>query len=158
MASTPAHAGPDSAVAEATERGNSVVFFDVSLGGGGGDDESGAGYGGSSLGRIKLELFVKDVSLLSVKRAKGPSPSLGESIASNLTFTMELLFAAPLIAEHRSPYLARRSVIRSYFLPRQCPKTCENFRQLCTGEFTSSQFNMQPTGYKGSTFHRIIKE
>lgn len=40
----------------------------------------------------------------------------------------------------------------------QCPKTCENFRQFCTGEFTSSQFNQQPTGYKNSTFHRIIKD
>lgn len=35
-----------------------------------------------------------------------------------------------------------------------CPKTCENFRQLCTGEYRR---NSIPTGYKGCVFHRIIK-
>eukprot|EP00890_Picochlorum_soloecismus_P005796 jgi/Picsp_1/6217/NSC_03571-R1_peptidyl-prolyl cis-trans isomerase h len=35
-----------------------------------------------------------------------------------------------------------------------CPKTCENFRQLCTGEFKQ---NEHPIGYKNCTFHRIIK-
>lgn len=49
--------GPDPAVMEAIGRGNAVVFFDVVLGGGK-EDKS----GGSPLGRIKLELFVKDVS------------------------------------------------------------------------------------------------
>eukprot|EP00523_Entomoneis_sp_CCMP467_P001193 CAMPEP_0168751712 /NCGR_PEP_ID=MMETSP0724-20121128/17980_1 /TAXON_ID=265536 /ORGANISM="Amphiprora sp., Strain CCMP467" /LENGTH=203 /DNA_ID=CAMNT_0008799875 /DNA_START=25 /DNA_END=636 /DNA_ORIENTATION=+ len=75
--------GPDPNVMQAIERGNAVVFFDVGLG------------EGVVLGRIKLELFVKD-----------------------------------------------------------CPKTCENFRQFCTGEFLQ---NEQPTGYKNSTFHRVIK-
>mmetsp|Transcript_1627 Transcript_1627/g.2324 ORF Transcript_1627/g.2324 Transcript_1627/m.2324 type:complete len:210 (-) Transcript_1627:348-977(-) len=37
---------------------------------------------------------------------------------------------------------------------KDCPKTCENFRQFCTGEFLQNQ---QPTGYKNSTFHRVIK-
>jgi len=34
------------------------------------------------------------------------------------------------------------------------PKTCENFRQFCTGEFKRMG---RPTGYKGAVFHRIIK-
>ena len=46
-------AGPDPAVMGAIERGNAVVFFDVALG---------EGENSSPLGRIKLELFVKDVS------------------------------------------------------------------------------------------------
>ena len=34
------------------------------------------------------------------------------------------------------------------------PRTAENFRQFCTGEF---QRNGVPIGYKGCTFHRVIK-
>jgi peptidyl-prolyl isomerase H (cyclophilin H) len=35
-----------------------------------------------------------------------------------------------------------------------CPKTSENFRQFCTGEYKK---NSLPVGYKNSSFHRIIK-
>lgn len=36
----------------------------------------------------------------------------------------------------------------------QVPRTAENFRQLCTGEFRRGGV---PVGYKGATFHRIIR-
>eukprot|EP00039_Didymoeca_costata_P024315 m.10012 g.10012 ORF g.10012 m.10012 type:complete len:174 (+) comp4180_c0_seq1:181-702(+) len=36
-----------------------------------------------------------------------------------------------------------------------CPKTAENFRQLCTGEYRVDRI---PQGYKGAKFHRIIKD
>ncbi|KAI3661013.1 hypothetical protein MP638_004048 [Amoeboaphelidium occidentale] len=36
-----------------------------------------------------------------------------------------------------------------------CPKTAENFRQFCTGEFKRDG---KPVGYKGAKFHRIIKD
>ena len=35
-----------------------------------------------------------------------------------------------------------------------CPRTCENFRQFCTGEFKKDGI---PIGFKGSMFHRVIK-
>jgi len=38
-----------------------------------------------------------------------------------------------------------------------CPRTAENFRQFCTGE-TSDPRSGQPVGYKGSAFHRVIKD
>jgi hypothetical protein len=53
MASTSAMGGADPEVMEAIERGNAVVFFDIALG---------EGTNAAELGRIKLELFVKDVS------------------------------------------------------------------------------------------------
>ena len=37
----------------------------------------------------------------------------------------------------------------------ELPKTSENFRQFCTGEH---RLGSNPQGYKGSTFHRVIKD
>lgn len=43
--------------------------------------------------------------------------------------------------------------IRIELFADHVPRTCENFRQLCTGEFRR---NGIPVGYKGAPFHRII--
>ena len=37
--------------------------------------------------------------------------------------------------------------------PDVCPRTCENFRQLCTGEHKPKGY---PVGYKDTIMHRII--
>ncbi|MCJ1341564.1 Peptidyl-prolyl cis-trans isomerase H [Bachmanniomyces sp. S44760] len=36
------------------------------------------------------------------------------------------------------------------------PRTAENFRQFCTGETKNTQG--RPQGYKGSKFHRVIRD
>lgn len=47
--------------------------------------------------------------------------------------------------------------IKFSLFSEDCPKTCENFRCLCTGERgTSKQFG-KPLHYKGSQFHRVVK-
>ncbi|KAG8908493.1 hypothetical protein FRB99_005851 [Tulasnella sp. 403] len=38
------------------------------------------------------------------------------------------------------------------------PKTCENFRALCTGELGTSKISDVPLHYRGSTFHRLIAQ
>lgn len=39
----------------------------------------------------------------------------------------------------------------------KCPKTCENFRCLCTGERGVSRKSGKPLHYKGTQFHRIVR-
>ena len=71
--------GPDPAVMAAIERGNAVVFLDVALGEG---DNS------SDLGRIKLELFVKDVS---EKREQQYGDGLIDSSFALVILSMKLI-------------------------------------------------------------------
>ncbi|KAK8725577.1 hypothetical protein OTU49_010625 [Cherax quadricarinatus] len=39
-----------------------------------------------------------------------------------------------------------------------CPKTCENFRALCTGEMGEGKTTSKPLHYRGVKFHRVIKD
>ncbi|XP_053680357.1 peptidyl-prolyl cis-trans isomerase G-like [Anopheles nili] len=43
-------------------------------------------------------------------------------------------------------------------LPAIAPKTCENFRSLCTGEKGIGQKTGKPLHYKGIIFHRVVKD
>lgn len=44
--------------------------------------------------------------------------------------------------------------VKIQLFAQHLPRTCENFRQFCTGE---TRNNGIPVGYKGSKFHRIIR-
>jgi len=39
-----------------------------------------------------------------------------------------------------------------------CPKTCENFRSMCTGEAGMNPDGVTLMHYKGTPFHRIVKD
>ncbi|EJK68614.1 hypothetical protein THAOC_10189 [Thalassiosira oceanica] len=71
------NSGQDSAVLDAIDKGNKVVFMDIALGGGGATDssEDGKAEEGKPLGRIKLELFVNDCpkTCENFRRAPGSS-------------------------------------------------------------------------------------
>ncbi|ORY05099.1 hypothetical protein K493DRAFT_252943 [Basidiobolus meristosporus CBS 931.73] len=41
---------------------------------------------------------------------------------------------------------------------KDCPKTCENFRCLCTGERGVSKSTKKPLHYEGSKFFRVVPE
>lgn len=45
--------------------------------------------------------------------------------------------------------------IKFELFAQDCPKTVENFRQLCTGEH---RIDKVPQGYKTAKFHRVIKD
>ncbi|KAK5089201.1 Peptidyl-prolyl cis-trans isomerase-like 1 [Lithohypha guttulata] len=46
--------------------------------------------------------------------------------------------------------------LKLHLFSRSHPRTSENFRQFCTGEYKNPQTG-KPMGYKGTKFHRIIK-
>lgn len=60
------------------------------------------------------------------------------------------------IALGESANAAELGRIKLELFTNDCPKTCENFRQFCTGEYLSQ--NEQPIGYKDTIFHRVIKD
>ena len=40
---------------------------------------------------------------------------------------------------------------------KECPKTCENFRSLCTGERGRGALSKAPLHYRGVRIHRIVR-
>lgn len=145
------------AVMAAIERGHAVVFFDIAMG---------DGDNAVSLGRIRLELYTKDVRWNDMRTLVIPCRKctcvvthrghVDQEFFWKISLTSPNLFHILCVILHANarfpwfPSLNRVSI--SFF--HQCPKTCENFRQFCTGEFLR---NEQPLGYKGSKIHRIIK-
>ena len=84
--------------------------------------------------------------------AVGPDPNVMAAIErGNPVVFFEIALGGGDTAGGSSSDLGR---IKMELFAGDCPKTCENFRQFCTGEFLRHE---QPTGYKNSTFHRVIK-
>jgi peptidyl-prolyl isomerase H (cyclophilin H) len=84
----------------------------------------------------------------TVTTTTGPDPAVMEAIERG---NAVVFFDVALGEGTNAPVLGR---IKLELFVQDCPKTCENFRQFCTGEFLR---NEQPCGYKGSIFHRVIK-
>ena len=68
--------------------------------------------------------------------------------------TRQITFCIVLFSSFVIHFLRSHDPCRSF---KQCPKTCENFRQFCTGEYLPTPAS-NPIGYKNSTFHRVIKD
>jgi peptidyl-prolyl isomerase H (cyclophilin H) len=82
----------------------------------------------------------------------GPDPNVMAAIErGNPVVFFEIALGGGDVTGNVASDLGR---IKMELFARDCPKTCENFRQFCTGEFLRHE---QPTGYKNSTFHRVIK-
>jgi peptidyl-prolyl isomerase H (cyclophilin H) len=83
------------------------------------------------------------------------------SASASASTTVEPLLAAAIARGHPVVFfdmtMAGTAIgrIRIELFSSICPKTCENFRQFCTGDFKR---NSLPVGYKGATFHRVMKQ
>ena len=56
---------------------------------------------------------------------------------------------------HENQSFNQTTIIIKQLFADVVPKTAENFRQFCTGEYRKADV---PLGYKGSKFHRVIKD
>uniref|UniRef100_A0A8B9QG08 Peptidyl-prolyl cis-trans isomerase n=1 Tax=Apteryx owenii TaxID=8824 RepID=A0A8B9QG08_APTOW len=65
-------------------------------------------------------------------------------------------FTSPALYQAITEDFCTKYMKNSQLFSDACPKTCENFRVLCTGGITSSSSGLQLT-YKNSVFHRVVK-
>jgi peptidyl-prolyl isomerase H (cyclophilin H) len=81
----------------------------------------------------------------------GPDPNVMAAVEKGHPV---VFFDVSLGGDAKGTNAASVGRIKMELFAKDCPKTCENFRQFCTGEFLRHE---QPTGYKNCTFHRVIK-
>lgn len=56
-----------------------------------------------------------------------------------------------------APPAPRAGRIEIRLFTKECPKTAENFKCLCTGEKGKGKGSGKPLHFKGSAFHRVVK-
>eukprot|EP01130_Rhizamoeba_saxonica_P014974 TRINITY_DN6624_c1_g1_i1.p1 TRINITY_DN6624_c1_g1~~TRINITY_DN6624_c1_g1_i1.p1 ORF type:complete len:244 (+),score=58.12 TRINITY_DN6624_c1_g1_i1:50-733(+) len=117
---------------------NPVVFFDISV-------------GGQELGRIKMELFADDVPRTAENfRQFCTGEFRKEGIIKEIA-----IMPNPVVFFDISVGGQELGRIKMELFADDVPRTAENFRQFCTGEFRKGG---KPIGYKGCSFHRVIKD
>jgi peptidyl-prolyl isomerase H (cyclophilin H) len=87
----------------------------------------------------------------------GPDPAVIDAVEKRgnvVTFLDIALGGDGDNSNNTGAYIGR---IKLELFVNDCPKTVENFRQFCTGEYINQQ-TQQPMGYKNSTIHRVIKD
>ncbi|KAK9451454.1 cyclophilin-like domain-containing protein [Limtongia smithiae] len=82
-------------------------------------------------------------------------PTLNKIASSNDSHSDPYDFSNPIVFFDVNLGSQPIGRIKFQLFKDKLPKTAENFRQLCTGEY---KVNGVPQGYKGSRFHRIIKD
>ena len=77
-----------------------------------------------------------------------PVDSMAGSLPAFKAENPQVYFDMSIGNEEDADYIKERVVFELF---ADVPKTCENFRALCTGE------NADVPSYKGNKFHRVIK-
>mmetsp|Transcript_11880 Transcript_11880/g.14747 ORF Transcript_11880/g.14747 Transcript_11880/m.14747 type:complete len:200 (+) Transcript_11880:113-712(+) len=88
-----------------------------------------------------------------MNQLSGPDPAVMDAVKRGNKVVFFDIAMGDAQDEESSVMLGR---IKLELFVQDCPKTCENFRQFCTGEYSTSP-NSPPMGYKNSTFHRVLK-
>lgn len=92
-------------------------------------------------------------------QSSGPDPAVMDAInRGNKVVFFDVALGGGTIAPDGSSEEGKPlgRIVMELFV-NDCPKTCENFRQFCTGEHTDP-VTRAPLGYKNSGFHRVIKD
>eukprot|EP00993_Chasmostoma_nieuportense_P003472 NODE_4185_length_829_cov_20.705128_g4027_i0.p1 GENE.NODE_4185_length_829_cov_20.705128_g4027_i0~~NODE_4185_length_829_cov_20.705128_g4027_i0.p1 ORF type:complete len:249 (-),score=79.48 NODE_4185_length_829_cov_20.705128_g4027_i0:81-794(-) len=125
------------------------VFFDISIGDRAAYEKERAAFG-------RAEEF------LAEKGAQFGLPPSATELSPEEIELLQAVYADDPVYQKRGPL--RATPLADIFAGRleielftdTCPKTCENFRQLCTGEAGKGKESGKALHYLNSTFHRSV--
>lgn len=89
----------------------------------------------------------------------GPDPNVMDAIQNrgNAVVFLDVVLGGNSETKNESLSSSQQQLvgrIKLELYTKDCPKTAENFRQFCTGEYLQKD---NPVGYKNSIFHRVMK-